>query len=188
MKLKTDNPRSRSAAASPVETIGNASPSIERNVSVMKRTSLALVLALSAIAPVVSSAVTAANATAIETAPIAQTITTKMARTLKTGRFMALEHPTAGMVRVIANGNQTYVELGNDFRSDSGPALQVVLHKSATPGMKFNAGDYMVLAPLQKTTGTQRYNVPSSVNLNQYRSVAIWCQQFNATFGAATLN
>ncbi|TAD77621.1 MAG: electron transfer flavoprotein [Oscillatoriales cyanobacterium] len=158
----------------------------------MKRTSLVLVLALSAIVPVVGSAVTAANATAIATvsttAPIAQTIATKMARTLKTGRFIALEHPTAGMVRVIANGNQTYIELGNDFRSDSGPDLQVVLHKSATPGMKFNAGDYMVLAPLQKTTGTQRYNLPRNVNLNQYRSVAIWCQQFNATFGAATLN
>jgi Electron transfer DM13 len=43
------------------------------------------------------------------------------------------------------------------------------------------------LAPLTNFTGAQRYPIPDDLNLAEFKSAAIWCRQFNATFGAAAL-
>jgi hypothetical protein len=37
-------------------------------------------------------------------------------------------------------------------------------------------------------SGNQNYPVPASVDLASYRSVVIWCDRFNATFGSADLS
>jgi hypothetical protein len=98
------------------------------------------------------------------------------------------------MARIVVAGNQSFVELNQDFRTDSGPDLQVILHKAADvlattqpPAYPIREGDYVNLGALQKTTGAQRYAVPANVRLEQYQSVAVWCRRFNATFGAASL-
>ncbi len=116
------------------------------------------------------------------------------ASVLRSGTFVAAEHPTAGTARIVAAGNQRFVELNPDFRTDAGPDLQVILHKApdvlATtkpPAYPIREGDYVNLGPLQKTTGAQRYPVPANVRIEQYPSVAVWCRRFNATFGTASL-
>nr|WP_198648332.1 DM13 domain-containing protein [Cyanothece sp. BG0011] len=35
--------------------------------------------------------------------------------------------------------------------------------------------------------GMQRYVVPEGINIANYKSVAIWCRKFNATFGSAVI-
>jgi hypothetical protein len=80
------------------------------------------------------------------------------------------------------------------FSTSDGPDLVVVLHRSANlvaestpPAYPLNEADYVVIAPLTSTTGTQEYVIPAEIDLSAFESVAIWCQAFNATFGAATL-
>ncbi|MGJ3252480.1 MAG: DM13 domain-containing protein [Elainellaceae cyanobacterium] len=114
---------------------------------------------------------------------------------LPTGSFVSGEHPTQGAVSIIEENGQRYVEFANDFQTDSGPDLFVILHQSEDvigstlpPAHPIEEGDYITLAPLQTVSGSQRYPVPETVNLDDYRSVAIWCRQFNATFGAASIN
>lgn len=111
-----------------------------------------------------------------------------------TGTFVAGEHPTTGTVRIVEENGQQYVELGEDFQTDSGPDLVVILHQSndviggsAPPAYGIEEGSYVTLAPLQAVNGIQRYGIPATVELADYGSVAIWCRQFNATFGAASL-
>lgn len=118
----------------------------------------------------------------------------QLSAAVKSGIFVAGEHPTTGTVRLVSENGQRYLEFGTDFRTDSGPDLVVILHRShdvigttTSPAHSINEGDYVTLAPLQKTNGTQRYAIPTSINLEDYQSVAIWCRQFNATFGAAML-
>jgi hypothetical protein len=43
------------------------------------------------------------------------------------------------------------------------------------------------LGKLQKYKGMQRYPIPVGINLANYKSVVIWCQMANATFGYASL-
>ncbi len=115
---------------------------------------------------------------------------------IKAGTFKSGEHPTSGMVRIVNENGKYFLELANDFKTfDMGPDLHVILHRSAdvlgstTPpayALKED-GSYVILDRLQQFKGAQRYAIPESVNLSDYASAVIWCRQFNATFGAATL-
>ncbi|WP_427160427.1 DM13 domain-containing protein [Aliinostoc sp. HNIBRCY26] len=115
--------------------------------------------------------------------------------TIKSGSFVSGEHTTQGNVNIVTQNGQTFIELEQSFKtSSSGPDLVVVLHRSPNvigstrpPAYSLKRGDYLVIAPLRKFRGTQRYFIPQNVNLADYQSVAIWCRKFNATFGSATL-
>ncbi len=114
--------------------------------------------------------------------------------TLSTGSFVSGEHPTQGTVRLINENGQHYVELADNFQTNPGPDLFVILHRSddvigstVPPAYPIREGDYVTIAPLQQVSGTQRYDLPASLNVDDYASVAIWCRQFNAIFGSASL-
>lgn len=112
----------------------------------------------------------------------------------RTGTFVSAEHETVGGVELIDDGTQRLLVFDETFSTSDGPDLVVVLHRSANviaestpPAYPLNEADYVVIAPLAATTGTQAYMVPAEINLAAFESVAVWCQEFNATFGAATL-
>lgn len=114
---------------------------------------------------------------------------------LSSGTFVSGEHPTKGTVRIVRQGNQRRLELDSAFAtSTSGPDLVVILHRLADvvgsttpPAFPIKEGDYVVLAPLKSYSGAQNYAIPETLNLDNFKSAAIWCRQFNATFGSATL-
>ncbi len=111
------------------------------------------------------------------------------------GNFVNAEHPTRGVATISNRNGQNVIEFDSSFRTDSGPDLFVILHRSndivgtsRPPAYPINEGDYIAIAPLKSTTGQQTYPLPSNINPSEYRSVAVWCRQFNATFGAAFLS
>lgn len=104
------------------------------------------------------------------------------------GTFKAGEHPTQGTVSIITEQGKRYLEFDHNFKTDKGPDLFVILHRSDAPPISgIKEKDYVNIAPLQKISGNQRYALPENVNVRDFKSVAIWCRQFNATFGYATL-
>ncbi|WP_416667004.1 DM13 domain-containing protein [Egbenema bharatensis] len=116
------------------------------------------------------------------------------AEVVTSGEFESGEHPTQGTVQIIQQEGRTIVELGDSFQTSRGPDLFVILHRSpdvigstTPPDYPIAEGDYVILAPLAAPAGTQSYEIPADINLEDYASVAIWCRQFNATFGAAML-
>lgn len=126
---------------------------------------------------------------------MAQARNAKQPTVIKSGNFKSGEHPTQGNARIVTQNGKSFLELGQGFKtSSSGPDLVVVLHRSnnvlgstTPPDYPLKNGDYIVLAPLRKFNGAQRYAIPANVNLANFQSAAIWCRKFNATFGAATL-
>ncbi len=106
----------------------------------------------------------------------------------KSGMFVAAEHPTQGAVSIINEKGKRYLEFDKTFKSDMGPDLYVILHRAAAlPNSGLKQQDYTTIGRLQKVSGTQRYIIPNNVNLANYRTVAVWCRSFNATFGYALL-
>ena len=103
------------------------------------------------------------------------------------GQFVSVEHPTSGQVKVIEEDGARYLEIGQDFQSDRGPALEIILHESNTVGLQIEEGSYISLGELKSFNGAQRYLIPEDIDLQQYQSVAVWCEEFNATFGYAPL-
>ncbi|MGD1929646.1 MAG: DM13 domain-containing protein [Leptolyngbyaceae cyanobacterium] len=113
---------------------------------------------------------------------------------VRTGTFVSAEHDTTGGVELISDGGQQALRFDDSFSSSDGPDLVVVLHRSpdvlaatSPPAYPIDEADYVVIAPLAATTGAQDYVVPAEIDLESFASVAVWCQEFNATFGVATL-
>jgi hypothetical protein len=105
------------------------------------------------------------------------------------GKFQALEYPTTGNVSIVNENGKRFLVFDENFKTDSGPDLFVILHRNSTvPASGVREKDYVQLARLQKINGTQRYVIPTNVELADFRSVAVWCKQFNATFGFAPLS
>ncbi|MBE7382454.1 MAG: DM13 domain-containing protein [Leptolyngbya sp. SIO1E4] len=103
----------------------------------------------------------------------------------KTGSFEGVAHPTLGTATIIEEGGKRYLEFDEAFRSDSGPDLFVLLHKEATPE-SYSSDQYVNLGVLQSVEGSQRYEIPDDVSIEDFSSAVIWCRQFNVTFGFAT--
>lgn len=119
-------------------------------------------------------------------AVIAQPLVKNMAA-LPSGKFQSVEHPTSGNAQFSKDTKQRqFLTLDNTFKTDPGPDLYVILHRSAKP-KTYNSKNYVILGHLQKVSGKQQYAIPSTINLSEYQSVVIWCRQFNATFGYAPL-
>ncbi|MEO1433061.1 MAG: DM13 domain-containing protein [Cyanobacteria bacterium J06633_8] len=104
------------------------------------------------------------------------------------GAFIDAEHPTKGTASIVTENGKKYIQFDEKFKSDNGPDLFVILHKdNKLPITGIKEADYVSIAPLKSTKGTQKYEIPKNVDLANFKSVAIWCRKFNATFGYAVL-
>jgi hypothetical protein len=100
--------------------------------------------------------------------------------------FVSVSHPTSGSAKIVEVEGQRYLELDAAFRSDEGPDLFVLLHREAVPE-SYREQDYVNLGRLQQVAGSQRYAIPTELDIQTIQSAVIWCQDFNVTFGYATL-
>ncbi len=142
----------------------------------------------------VNTSVPTSSTPAKSLAPLAQS--QESIATIKSGTFISGEHTTQGTVSITTKDGKSFLELEQSFKtSESGPDLVVILHRSDNiiastkpPAYPLKNGDYIILAPLKKYSGAQVYSIPPNINLADYKSAAIWCRKFNATFGAAKLS
>jgi hypothetical protein len=105
---------------------------------------------------------------------------------IKSGTFVKAEHTTTGSVKIVEEKGKKYLELDNAFKTDSGPDLYVILYRnSASPTSGFKEKDYVSVSKLKKISGSQRYEIPATVKLEDFSGTAVWCRKFNATFGYA---
>jgi Electron transfer DM13 len=79
----------------------------------------------------------------------------------------------------IYDDNGKRVLLLNNFSSSNGPDLRVYL--SVTTG----ATSFVNLGKLKSTSGKQTYAIPDGTDIDQFKFVLIWCQQFSVLFGKA---
>ncbi len=140
---------------------------------------LALTSGANALKPVSFSDITQNNVTA-EATVIAQT----------TGQFVTVDQAkaTTGTASVVIENGQTYLVFDDAFSTANGPDVEVVLYADgATVPVSIEGSNYVVVDALQSFDGGQRYLVDASININDYQAVAIWCQEFDVTFGYAPL-
>ncbi|MCM0593053.1 MAG: DM13 domain-containing protein [Gloeotrichia echinulata DVL01] len=115
--------------------------------------------------------------------------TTIASSVVESGKFQAGEQPTQGKVNVITKNGKRYLEFDQGFKTNEGPDLFVILYRSEKPPISgIKDQDYVSIARLQKTSGTQSYVLAKNIKLEEFKSVAIWCRKFNATFGYAALS
>ena len=106
-----------------------------------------------------------------------------------TGMFIAAEAPTTGTARIVTEAGHRYLEIDSAFSTtDQAPDLHVLLETAEMPPSSYATfGSYVNLGKLQNTSGAQRYPIPDTVDIAEFKSVVIWCRMANATMGYATL-
>jgi hypothetical protein len=139
-------------------------------------------------APQASPAVAAAPAPA----PTSPGKKPKKATVISKGTFISHEHGTEGSAKVIQLADGTRVLRIENLDTSNGPDLKVWLSDAdvieGTDGwFVFDDGDYADLGALKGNKGNQNYEIPASVDLKDLTSVAIWCDRFSVSFGAAEL-
>lgn len=99
---------------------------------------------------------------------------------LKQGTLTGVGHTVSGTVKVYDDAGKKVVVL-DPFSTQNGPDLKVYLSTDQ------NATQYINLGALKSTTGKQSYDVTGMPDLDQYKFVLVWCQQFSVLFGKAEL-
>ncbi len=82
------------------------------------------------------------------------------------------------------------VFLGEDFEVGPGPDFHVYLVPKAEIRSSSDVTDtmYVDLGRLRAFKGSQNYPIPAGVDLKQFPSVVIWCQQFSVLISPADLS
>jgi hypothetical protein len=109
---------------------------------------------------------------------------------LARGEFISHEHATSGTASVIRQpGGQRVLAIAH-LRTSDGPVVRVWLtdRKVTKDGWHvFDDGRYLNLGGLKGNIGNQLYPIPDDADLSVLRSVTIWCDRFDVSFGAAQL-
>jgi pentapeptide MXKDX repeat protein len=114
-----------------------------------------------------------------------------MAKTLFTGKFHGKVHATSGRATVYQEADGKLVLRLTNFKTSNGPDVHVILvaTKDAGDDANFlkNNTERVELGKLKGNEGDQNYEIPDGTDLAKFRTVSVYCERFNANFGAAPL-
>ncbi len=115
----------------------------------------------------------------------------KNAKALFTGTFHGKVHSTSGRATVYQGADGKRILRLTHFKTSNGPDVHVIL--VATGDAKDDANslsgkvERIELGKLKGNEGDQNYELPENIDLGKFQTVSIYCERFNAIFGAAAL-
>jgi pentapeptide MXKDX repeat protein len=113
------------------------------------------------------------------------------AKTLETGKFHGKVHATSGRATVYQEADGKLILRLTNFKTSNGPDVHVILvaTKDAMDDANFlkDNTEKLELGKLKGNEGDQNYEIPAGTDLTKFRAVSIYCERFNANFGAAPL-
>ena len=109
---------------------------------------------------------------------------------LAQGEFYSVAHAGAGTATIYQLSDGSHILRLQNFSVDNGPDLHVYLTSATLVGdsVGIELLNGIDLGELKGNIGDQNYLLPADLNLNQARSVVIWCQPFRVPFSAARLD
>jgi hypothetical protein len=117
-------------------------------------------------------------------------VVTETSRSLASGAFTDADrsHRGEGTVTVVDTGIETVVRF-TEFKVTNGPDLYVWLVKASDVASSADVkeSEWLELGVLKGNIGDQNYSLPADTNLDDYKSVVVWCKQFGVLFAKAQL-
>jgi Electron transfer DM13 len=113
------------------------------------------------------------------------------AKILETGNFHGKVHSTSGRATIYQEKDGRMILRLTNFKTSNGPDVHVILIAATDADddanfLKSNT-ERVELGKLKGNEGDQNYAIPSGTDLNKFQTVSIYCERFNANFGAAPL-
>lgn len=114
------------------------------------------------------------------------------AKTLETGTFHGKVHSTSGRATIYQEADGKLILRLTNFKTLNGPDVHVILValKDADDDANFlkSHTERVELGKLKGNEGDQNYAIPSGTDLSKFQTVSIYCERFDANFGAAPLD
>jgi hypothetical protein len=110
-------------------------------------------------------------------------------KSLASGQFYSILHPTAGTATIYEMGDGTRVLRFANFSTSNGPDVHVymVAADDAKDAAAVERAGFIDLGVIKGNVGDQNYTLGTDLDLAKYRAVSIWCKRFSVNFGAAAL-
>jgi Electron transfer DM13 len=114
------------------------------------------------------------------------------AQAVEAGAFHGKVHKTSGRATIYKQADGQLILRLTNFKTSNGPDVHVVLiaakdAEDDTNFLKSNT-EKLELGALKGNEGDQNYTIPAGTDLDRFQTVSIYCERFNANFGAASLN
>ena len=110
-------------------------------------------------------------------------------KSLVSGPFHSILHPTSGSATIYEMGDGTRVLRLTNFSTSNGPDVHVymVAADDAKDAAAVERAGFIDLGVIKGNVGDQNYTLAADLDLAKYRAVSIWCKRFSVNFGAAAL-
>ena len=112
-------------------------------------------------------------------------------KVIETGTFHGKVHSTSGRATIYQGGDSKLILRLTNFKTSNGPDVHVILiaAKDADDDANFlkSSTKRVELGKIKGNEGDQNYEIPAGTDLTKFQTVSIYCERFNANFGAAPL-
>ncbi len=133
----------------------------------------------------------AANTVYADDSAATQTAATQAVatQTFATGGFTKIGQRTTGTWTLETRADGVYAVLSDDFKARKAPDLKIFLHTAEAGKVNGkNAADGLFVAALKSHKGGQAYKLPAGIDLNDYKSFVIHCQQYSKFWAAGSID
>ena len=116
-------------------------------------------------------------------------VNTANAMSQSEGGWVNKQYSIKGGWEILEKNGKTTIKFTDSFKTKGGPDLKIFLSKKdiADANGKNAGTDSVLLSVLKKTKGSQEYEVPANIDLNDYQSLLIHCEAFSVLWGGANI-
>jgi hypothetical protein len=141
---------------------------------------------LKSAAVAVAFSVTGASFSAVS---FAETAAVSVTQELPSGDFVKKKKKLKGSYEVVQRGAKTFIVFSDGFRAANGPDLKIFLSPTALSDVtgKTAVNGSINIGELKSTKGAQEYEIPAGVNLSDYASVLVHCEEYSVLWGGSDL-
>ena len=105
------------------------------------------------------------------------------------GSWISKQKSIDGAWQIEKRNGQTVIRFSDGFQTNRGPDLKLFLSKRDISNVNgSNAADGVFLSKLKNNKGYQEYVLPANIDINDYASLLIHCEQFSVLWGGANIN
>ena len=112
-----------------------------------------------------------------------------LAQTVKKGKWEKQNKSISGNFEIVKKESGTYIVLSDDFKTKSAPDLKIFLSKKSLSSItgKNATKEAVLVSKLKKAKGGQSYKLPSTIQLKNYNSIIIHCEEYGIFWGGSSL-
>lgn len=105
------------------------------------------------------------------------------------GNWVSKKYSIDGGWTISTSGDKTLISFDDGFKTKRGPDLKIFLSKQSINDVtgKTATSDAVLVAELKSNKGSQTYELPAGINLSDYQSLLIHCEEFSVLWGGAEI-